>query len=430
MELSNSSMDKSRKPKPPMGPKGPRKPCFQKFDDKSVLKQFSMTIKSYKDIKTADTGDGLMLYGMPVFKAGTHRGFEYTDKWIDKFLIGQFDANDDVPIQRDHSDESYATLGYVKKLYREGDMVYADMLLIDETAISRWKKGLMKKWSVGISREFKLAEISAVAFPYIREARVHSDADEIPQTIMMLTNSGTSYSVSSIKTADLGESVGLSSACNFLQTAYSVDNTSTYTYTGTNPNFHYDFSTGVIQFNQEGDLKVELEQLKADKIALEAQLKESNDKIKSNEDAIKAKDVEIENYKKAKSDADFAHLKASVDTEVKELVKEGKIAPAREKSLVDSLCKMSEDSRKEVVQTFKESGKISELDENGHVKVEKTKQEFKDGDGKFEFDGKVYDISSMSAEAVNTLAETYAKKNELGTSEALDIIYEKSRPNN
>lgn len=415
-------MFKKRLPKGPKAPKGPKKP--QKFavaENKTFLKQFSMDVKSYKSIKSKDDEDGLLLYGMPVFKAGKHREFDYSQKWIDQFLIGQFDASEDVPIQRDHSDESYATLGYVKKLYRDGDMVYADMLLIDDTAISRWKKGLMKKWSVGISREMKLAEISAVAFPYIKEARVHSDSENKEESLTLsLTKKDDKFSlIVHNEDFDLGESKSFSAFYESLKKGECLFK------------FNVDKDNNICaNYLEEGEFKMELEELKKQFAELQTKLDDTN---KANEQyvaSMKAKDDEIAKYKEAEVAAQFAALKSSVETEVKDLIKAGKIAPAREKSLVEVLCKLSEDARKEMVVTFSESGKISELGETGSQKSEKDNgTSFKDGEGKFEFDGKVHDLNVLSAEEINDLAEKYAKKNDLGFSEAMDVIYAKARPN-
>lgn len=414
-------MLKTNKPKGPKGPRGPKKPS--KFsvleqDNKILLKHFNMSTKSYKDVKQEETEDGLLLHDIPVFKAGRHREFDYSTQWIDKFLIGQFDSSEDIPIQRDHSDESYATLGYVKKLYRNGDMVYADMMLIDETAISRWKKGLMKKWSVGISREFKLAEISAVAFPYIKEARVHSDKEETEVLSMSLAKKEDKFLLTVQNEGfDLGESNSFSTFCNALSKGACL------------VRLDKDKNENIFaNFVGEGEFKMNEEQLKKQIEDLQTQLKEANEVSTKKDADLSAKDIEIKKYKEAEEVAKFSALKASVEFEVKDLVKEGKITPAREKSLVETLCKMAEDSRKEMIQTFKEGGVIAELDESGHVKSKKEEKEFKEGEGKFNFDSKEYDLESMNAGQINDLADAYAKKNDLGFMEAMDVIYATARP--
>ena len=149
-------------------------------DDSIITNIFSDKKILWKDIPTEETEDGLMIKGIPVFKTGTHKNNKYDEDFIDKKIISQFDPEEDVPLQADHSDSYNSTLGWVKKVYRKGKMLFADFLIVDDNAISRWKKGLMKKWSVGIKRDNgKLQEISAVAFPYVKEAAIHGDVTEV-----------------------------------------------------------------------------------------------------------------------------------------------------------------------------------------------------------------------------------------------------------
>jgi len=145
-----------------------------------VTNNFSDKKIRWKDIPTEETDEGLLVSGIPVFKSGNHKNEKYDIDFLDKKLIAQFDPEEDIPLQADHSDSYNATLGWVKNLYRKGKMLFADFLIVDDNAISRWKKGLMKKWSVAISKSGgKLQEISAVAFPYVKEAAIHGDATEV-----------------------------------------------------------------------------------------------------------------------------------------------------------------------------------------------------------------------------------------------------------
>jgi archaellum component FlaF (FlaF/FlaG flagellin family) len=141
--------------------------------------EFAMNKIKLKDIETQEVDEGLLIQGIPVFKTGTHKGHAYDEDYIDKKMIGQFSPDDDIPLQADHSDSWNSTLGWVKKIYRKGKMLFADFVLVDDNAVARWKKGLMKKWSVSIHKTSgKLQEISAVAFPYVKEAAVHGDVLE------------------------------------------------------------------------------------------------------------------------------------------------------------------------------------------------------------------------------------------------------------
>jgi len=142
---------------------------------KEKVAKFSLNLKSIDKIQTEESEDGLLIKGLPVFKAGQHRGDVFSRDYIDRNLIGQFSPDDDVPLQADHSPSFLDTLGFIKNLKREGDFLVADVLLKDDNAIARWKKGLMKKFSAGIDlMKDKLREVSAVAFPFIKEAAVHT----------------------------------------------------------------------------------------------------------------------------------------------------------------------------------------------------------------------------------------------------------------
>ncbi len=110
----------------------------------------SLKAKEIKSLETEQTDEGLLIKDIPVFKAGTYRETEYSIDYIDRNFIGQFDSDEDIPIQADHDPSTLATLGWVKRLNRKAKVMYADFLLIDDNAIARWKKGLMKKFSIGV----------------------------------------------------------------------------------------------------------------------------------------------------------------------------------------------------------------------------------------------------------------------------------------
>ncbi len=138
----------------------------------------SLAVKEIKHLETEQTNEGLLIKGVPVFKAGTYREDEYSTDYIDRNFIGQFNADEDIPIQADHTPSIFATLGWVKGLTRKAQVMYADLLLVDDNAISRWKKGLLKKFSIGVDLiRDKLREISITPFPYVKAARVHNEEE-------------------------------------------------------------------------------------------------------------------------------------------------------------------------------------------------------------------------------------------------------------
>ena len=152
-------------------------------EENTTTEEFKLKAKDIKSIEVHDTNDGIMLRNVPVFKTGEYGGIKYDTDYIDNKIIKQFDAEEDIPFQADHSDSGKDTLGYIRNIKRNGEMAEADIELIDDNAIARWKKGLLKKFSVGIyTATGKLREISAVAFPRVKEAVVHSENIETKTT--------------------------------------------------------------------------------------------------------------------------------------------------------------------------------------------------------------------------------------------------------
>ena len=100
------------------------------------IENFSMNLKSINDVETEENDDGLLLKGLPVFKAGVHRGTKFDRDYIDRNFIGQFRPEEDIPLQADHSPSFKDTLGFIKELKRKGDFLIADVLLKDDNAIA------------------------------------------------------------------------------------------------------------------------------------------------------------------------------------------------------------------------------------------------------------------------------------------------------
>lgn len=156
----------------------------------------SLKIIEIKKLQTEQTDEGLLIKGLPVFKAGTYKGTEYSTDYIDRNFIGQFSADEDIPVQADHNPSIFATLGWVKELTRKAQIMYADFLLIDDNAIARWKKGLIKKFSIGVDLlKDKLREISFTPFPYVKAARVHNEGEPTEEMNIEATEVNGSYFV-------------------------------------------------------------------------------------------------------------------------------------------------------------------------------------------------------------------------------------------
>ncbi|MEW4271740.1 hypothetical protein [Priestia megaterium] len=149
--------------------------AFLKEADGLFIGNFSETVKE----------NGKYFKVGVMFSTGTHRGVEYTREDI-KQLAQEFNAEDFVPVQIDHSESARDTVGYIREVYAEGDNLMGKLEIIDEEAQRRIDKGLMKKLSVSFYlkqfankvRPFKIREVSLVAFPQVKGAQLFSETSE------------------------------------------------------------------------------------------------------------------------------------------------------------------------------------------------------------------------------------------------------------
>lgn len=123
-----------------------------------------------------------MIKEAEMFSVGTHRGIEYTVDDI-KTLAKNFSADEDVPVQLDHSESARDTVGYIKEVFAQDGKLMGKVHIIDEYAQERINKGLMKKLSISFYlkdteeglKPHKLREVSLVAFPQVKGARLFSE---------------------------------------------------------------------------------------------------------------------------------------------------------------------------------------------------------------------------------------------------------------
>jgi len=143
--------------------------------DKLYIGNFSETVKENGKYYKV----GIM------FSTGTHRGVEYTREDIEQ-LAREFDPEDFVPVQLDHSESARDTVGFIREAYAEGDNLMGKLEIIDEEAQKRVDKGLMKKLSVsfylkqiaGKFQPYKIREVSLVAFPQVKGAQLFGETTE------------------------------------------------------------------------------------------------------------------------------------------------------------------------------------------------------------------------------------------------------------
>jgi len=349
--------------------------------DKIEIINFNMTKKSINDIETSEVDGGLLLKEVPVFKTGKHRDTDYTEKYIDNVLVGQFELKDNTPIQADHSESYQDTLGYVKGIVRKGEMMFADMLLLSDNAISRWKKGLMKKWSVGLYSDGRgLREISAVAFPYIKEASVLSEETDITPV------------------------------------AKSVDNKNKPTHELEKKD------DKIVETNSDTNMdeEIKMEDLKKieelAEIKAKEMLKEAGEREEKLTKELSEKTKETETLAEDKAKLEEKLNLSAIKETVSELKADGKVLPAEEVKVVDFMVTLSEEQRTEYVTMLKASEKKVDLEETG---AQETKKE------ETEKDEYHVDFDEMEIDEIELIVEKYAKDNGVPEEDARDIIYDK-----
>jgi hypothetical protein len=117
-----------------------------------------------------------------MFSTGVHRGVEYTDEDINA-LVDNFNAEEDIPVQIDHSESARDTVGYIREAFSKGGKLMGKLEILDKAIQERIDMGLMKKLSVSFYlkhteegfKPHKLREVSLVAFPQVKGARLFSE---------------------------------------------------------------------------------------------------------------------------------------------------------------------------------------------------------------------------------------------------------------
>lgn len=129
-----------------------------------------------------DKDNGDLLKDAEMFSVGKHRGTEYTQEDLDE-LVKNFKAEDSIPVQLDHSTSARDTVGFIDKVEAKDGKLLGKLRIVDEYAKERIKLGLMNKLSIGFylketEEGFKphaLREVSLVAFPQVKSARLFSE---------------------------------------------------------------------------------------------------------------------------------------------------------------------------------------------------------------------------------------------------------------
>lgn len=115
-------------------------------------------ISSIADIQFNEQENGTLIKGIEAFRAGEWRGkiYSITDlkKMASNFRKLKNTATLEPPMKVDHSESAENQIGWVKKLYVEGDTLLADVLVTEPYAVEKIERGTWKKVSAEIYSNF------------------------------------------------------------------------------------------------------------------------------------------------------------------------------------------------------------------------------------------------------------------------------------
>ncbi|MGX5581949.1 hypothetical protein [Bacillus cereus] len=114
-----------------------------------------------------------------MFSVGTHRGKDYTEAHL-QTLVDSFSKEDEIPVQLDHSESARDTVGYLEEASVKDGKLMGKVRIIEEWAQKKINKKLLKKLSVSFYTDkegnpTRLREVSLVAFPQLKGARLFSE---------------------------------------------------------------------------------------------------------------------------------------------------------------------------------------------------------------------------------------------------------------
>ena len=124
-----------------------------------------------------------------IFYTGKHKGREYSVNDLEK-IVKNFNVEDEVPIQLDHSTSARDTIGKVREVVREGNELFSQLEFLGKEVVDNVRLGKWNKVSVGLKikhPEMKLQEVSVTPFPALENARVFSQegGDEVKDKAKM-----------------------------------------------------------------------------------------------------------------------------------------------------------------------------------------------------------------------------------------------------
>lgn len=151
-------------------------------DSEEVVKLDEQLYYIGKFTETVNSDGEDMIRQAELFSVGVHRGVEYTQEDLEE-LARNFDPNEEIPVQIDHSESAKDTVGYLERVEVKDGKLLGTLRIIDDFAKERIRKKLMRKLSISFYlkhtdqgfKPYKIREVSLVAFPQVKTARIFSE---------------------------------------------------------------------------------------------------------------------------------------------------------------------------------------------------------------------------------------------------------------
>ena len=109
-----------------------------------------------------------------LFYVGNHKGRDYTKEDLQR-IVENFNPDEGVPLQLDHSKSARDTIGFPQKLWlsNEGTEIHGDLEFRGKENVEKVRLGLWKKLSIGLGikhPDMKMDHVAVTPFPSLADA--------------------------------------------------------------------------------------------------------------------------------------------------------------------------------------------------------------------------------------------------------------------
>ncbi|QWG85738.1 hypothetical protein [Bacillus mycoides] len=147
-----------------------------------MFKQFKESGQLIDNFSVSNS-DGDLIKDAELFSVGVHRGKPYTVSDLHA-LANSFNAEENVPLQLDHSTSVRDTAGFLQSVSVVGNKLMGKIRVVDEAIKKKVANKIAKKISISFytdnqGKPTKIREVSLVAFPQVRTAQMFSEQPQL-----------------------------------------------------------------------------------------------------------------------------------------------------------------------------------------------------------------------------------------------------------